>query len=165
MTVLYDQSVPFLVKGLENAAKVLKKAEAQCVERKLDPAVVLGLRLAPDMFNLSKQFLLVSDFAKGAGARCAGITPPVFADDEKSFEDLQARLAKTITFLKGLNAADFDAGRDVTIKAMGQDMVFKAHVYLNAMVLPNFYFHMTTAYNILRANGFALGKGDFMGRG
>jgi uncharacterized protein len=165
MTAFYDQSVPFLIRGLESAQKVLKKAEAQAEERKLDKAVVLGLRLAPDMFSLAKQVQLMSDFAKGPGARLSGSTPPAFADDEKTFEDLQARLAKTVDYLKTLKPADFDPGRDVTIKVGGQDTTFKAPVYFNGVALPNFYFHMTTAYNILRANGFALGKADFMGRG
>ncbi len=165
MTALYEQSVPYLIRGLEAASKILKKVEAQIDERKWDKAVVLGLRLSPDMFNLCRQVQLVTDFAKGAGARCAGATPPAYADEEKTFEELQARLAKTIDYLKTLKAADFDAHRDVTVKVAGQDMQFKAVAYLNGMALPNFYFHMTTAYNILRSNGFALGKADFMGRG
>jgi len=165
MTALYDQSVPFLIRGLEATAKFLKKAEVQSDERKFDKAVVLGLRLAPDMFNLCRQVQLVTDFAKGAGARCSGATPPAYADEEKTFEELQARLAKTIDYLKSLKAADFDTNRDVTVKVGGQDMTFKAPVYFCGMALPNFYFHMTTAYDILRANGFTLGKGDFMGRG
>jgi uncharacterized protein len=165
MTTLYDQSVPFLINGLEATQKFLKKAEAQADERKFDKAVVLALRLAPDMFNLSKQVQLVSDFAKGPGARLTGTTPPSYADEEKTFEDLQARLAKTIDYLKSLKAADFDPNRDVTIKVGGKDMTLKAPTYFNGAALPNFYFHMTTAYDILRANGFTLGKGDFMGRG
>jgi uncharacterized protein len=165
MTTLYDQSVPFLIRGLESTQKYLKKAEAQADERKFDKAVVLGLRLAPDMLNLTQQVQLVSDFAKGPGARLSGTAPPSFPDGEKTFEELQARLAKTIDFLKSLNAADFDPNRDVTIKVGGQDTVFKAPVYFNGVALPNFYFHMTTAYDILRSNGFILGKADFMGRG
>jgi uncharacterized protein len=165
MTALYDQSVPFLIRGLEAASKFLKKAEGQADERKFDKAVVLGLRLAPDMFNLARQIMLVTDFAKGAGARCAGVTPPAYADEEKTFEELQARLAKTIEYLKTLQAADFDMARDVTIKVGGQDATFKAPVYFNGVALPNFYFHLTTAYDILRSNGFTIGKADFMGRG
>jgi hypothetical protein len=165
MTALYDQSIPFLIRGLESTQKFLKKAEAQADERKLDKAVVLGLRLYPDMLNLAKQVQLVSDFGKGPGARLSGATPPSYADDEKTFEELQARLAKTIDYLKSLKASDFDANRDVTIKVGGQDTVFKPGVYFNGYALPNFYFHMTTAYDILRSNGFMLGKADFMGRG
>jgi len=165
MTALYEQSVPFLIRGLEAASKFLKKAEAQADERKLDKAVVLGLRLTPDMFNLGRQIMLVTDFAKGSGARCSGATPPSYADEEKTFEELQARLAKTIDYLKTLKAAEFDANRDVTIKVGGQDTTFKAPTYFNGVALPNFYFHLTTAYDILRSNGFMLGKADFMGRG
>ena len=165
MTALYDQSIPFLIRGLEATQKFLKKAEAQAEEKKFDKAVVLSLRLAPDMFELSKQVQLVSDFAKGPAGRMSGATPPSYADDEKTFDDLQARLTKTIEYLKSVKAADFDGNRDVTMKVGGQEMTFKAGVYFSGMALPNFYFHMTTAYNILRANGFALGKADFMGRG
>jgi len=165
MTLFYDQSVPFLIKGLEALTKFMKKAEGQCDERKIDKSVVLGLRLAPDMLNFTRQILIVTDQAKGAGARCSGITPPVYADDEKTFDELQARLAKTIEFLKTLKAADFDPNRDVTIKIAGQDVTMKALAYFNGGVLPNFYFHMSTAYDILRANGFSLGKADFLGRG
>ena len=165
MTALYDQSVPFLIRGLVAAQKFMKKAETQAEERKLDKAVVLGLRIAPDMFNLCKQVQLISDFAKGPGARLSGTTPPSYVDDEKSFDELQTRLGKTIDYLKSLAAADFDANRDVTIKVAGKDTVLKAGFYFNGVVLPNFYFHMATAYDILRCNGFTLGKGDFMGRG
>ena len=165
MTALYDQSVPFLIRGLEAASKILKKVEGQIDERKWDKAVVLHLRLAPDMFNLCRQVQLVTDFAKGAGARCSGATPPAYEDTEKTFEELQARIAKTVDYLKSLKAVDFDAKRSVTMKVQGADMTFDAATYFNGMALPNFYFHLTTAYNILRSNGFALGKADFMGRG
>jgi len=165
MTALYDQSVPFLIRGLTATGKFLKKAEIQTEDKRLDKAVILGLRLFPDMFNLLKQVQLVSDFAKGPGARLASITPPSFADDEKTFDDLQARLHKTTDFLKTLQPADFNADRDITIKVGGHDTTFKAPVYFNGYALPNFFFHTTTAYNILRHNGFDLGKADFMGRG
>jgi len=165
MTALYEQSVPFLIRGLEALSKFLKKAEAQADDRKLDKNVVLGLRLAPDMLNLCRQIQIVTDQAKGGGARCSGLTPPSYADEEKTFDELQARLTKTVEFLKTLKPADFDAARDVTIKIGGQDVTLKAVAYFNGAVLPNFYFHITTAYAILRSNGFSLGKADFMGRG
>jgi hypothetical protein len=165
MTALYDQSVPFLIRGLESLTKVLKKAEAQADERKWDKTVILGLRLAPDMLNLTSQIQLASDFGKGSGARLSGTTNPGMKDEEKSFEELYQRVGKTIDFLKTLKKDDFDAGRTITIKLGGKDTDFDAVTYFNAVALPQFYFHITVAYSILRANGFALGKADFMGRG
>ena len=165
MISIYDQSVPFLIRGLTATGKFLKKAEIQTEDKKLNKDVILSLRLFPDMFALKQQVQLVSDFAKGPAARLAGVKPPSFADDENTFEELQARLHKTIDFLKSLNHEDFIAERDITIKVGGHDATFKAPVYFNGYALPNFFFHMTTAYNILRHNGFDLGKADFMGRG
>jgi len=165
MTALYDQSVPFLIRGLETLTKVLKKAEAQAEERKWDKAVILGLRLAPDMLNLISQVQLTSDFGKGPGARLSGTANPPMKDEEKTFEELYQRIAKTIDFLKTLKKEDFDMNRTITIKLGGKDTDFPAVTYFNAVALPQFYFHMTTAYDILRANGFTLGKADFMGRG
>lgn len=165
MTALYDQSVPFLIRGLETLTKILKKAEAQADERKWDKAVILGLRLAPDMLNLTTQVQLTSDFGKGGGSRLAGVANPSMKDEEKTFEELYQRLAKTIDFLKTLKKEDFDPARTVTIKLGGKDTDFNAVTYFNAVALPQFYFHMTTAYDILRNNGFTLGKADFMGRG
>jgi hypothetical protein len=165
MTTLYDQSVPFLIRGLESFTRVLKKAEAQADERKWDKTVILGLRLAPDMLNLTSQIQLTSDFGKGSGARLSGVANPSMKDEEKTFEELYARLAKTIDFLKSLKKEDFDPARIVTIKQGGKDTDFNAVTYFNAVAVPQFYFHMTTAYDILRSNGFTLGKADFMGRG
>lgn len=164
MTALYDQSVPFLIRGLEALTKVLKKAEAQANERKWDKAVILGLRLAPDMLNLTTQVQLTSDFGKGPGARLSGGANPSMKDEEKTFEELYARLGKTIDYLKTLKKEDFDPARTITIKIGGKDTDFNAVTYFNAVALPQFYFHMTTAYDILRSNGFTLGKADFMGR-
>ncbi len=163
---MYAQSVPFLIKNIEATHKFLKKAEAAIDARKMDKSVVLGLRTFPDMLPLLRQITLVSDFAKGAGARLAGITPPSFPDEEKTFEDLYARLAKTVDFLKSLDAKKFEGAetRDITIKQGGQDVTLSGLAYFNGVALPNFYFHMTTAYNILRGIGVEIGKGDFMGR-
>ena len=163
---MYAQSVPFLIKNLEATTKFLKKAEAAIDARKFDKSVVLALRTYPDMFPLLSQIALVSDFAKGAGARLAGITPPSFPDEEKTFEDLYARLAKTIDFLKSVDEKSFAGAdtRDVTIKQGGKDVTMSGQAYFFGYALPNFYFHMTTAYNILRGIGVEIGKGDFMGR-
>jgi hypothetical protein len=165
MTAFYDQSIPFLIKGLTAMQKFLKKAEAHIEEKKFDKSVVLGTRIFPDMLNLTKQIQLVSDFGKGASARLQGIAVPSFPDEEKTFEELQARLAKTIDLLKAVDAKAVDPAREIVIKVGGQDMPMKAVDYFNGTVLPNFYFHMTTAYNILRSMGVPLGKADFLGRG
>lgn len=163
---MHDQVVPALQKNLAALTKFLKKAEAYVDEHKLDKAVVLGLRVYPDMFPLLRQILLVTDFTKGAAARLAGVAVPSFPDDEKTFEDIYARIAKTEAFVKSLNAEQFAAGstREITMKVGGNDMTMSGQVYFSSMALPNIYFHMTTAYNILRGLGIPLGKGDFMGR-
>lgn len=164
---MYAQTIPFLVHNLKATSALLKKAEAHCETKKIDKAVMLGLRLAPDMFDLKRQVMLVTDFAKGAGARLAGVAIPSYADEESTFEQLQARLAKTIEFLGSLPKSAFDGAesREVTFKVRGQDVKMSGLDYYNSAALPNFYFHMTTAYNILRHNGVELGKGDFLMRG
>lgn len=164
---MYNSSIPHLMNGLTALSKILSKAEAHCEARKIDKAVMLSQRLFPDMFNLTKQVQLASDFAKGPGARLAGMAVPSFADTETTFEELQARLAKTQEFLKSVpQEAYADAAqRVVTIKVGGQERNFSGADYFYGQALPNFYFHLATAYNILRHNGVELGKADFMGRG
>lgn len=164
---MYQASVPAFVHALEALTKILDKAEAFCAARKIDPTVLLGARLAIDMFPLSRQVQIACDFAKGAAARLAGETVPSYADEEKSFADLQARIAKTLAFIDGMGK-DRYAGSDkrqVTVKVAGQDRTMSGEDYFNSFVLPNFYFHATIAYAILRHNGIELGKGDFLGRG
>jgi uncharacterized protein len=163
---MYAQTIPTLQKNLAALTKFLKKAEAHIDAHKLDKAVVLGLRVYPDMFPLLRQVLLVADFSKGAGARLAGVAVPSYPDDEKTFEDLYARIAKTEAFLASLDAKSFVGAetREITMKVGGEEMKFPGQVYLSNMALPNIYFHMTTAYNLLRGIGVPLGKGDFMGR-
>ncbi len=163
---MYDISVAMIIENLNALSKFLKKAEAILDVKKFDKSVVLATRLFPDMFPLSRQVQLVTDFAKGGGARLAGVNVPSFADEEKTFEDLQARIAKTIAFLKSLDAKDFEnaATREVTLKIGGQERTMTGQAYYTGAFLPNFFFHMTTAYNILRSIGVELGKGDFMGR-
>jgi uncharacterized protein len=164
---IYDNTMPVLVHNLKSLAKFLRKAEKHCEERKIDKAVILGMRLAPDMFNLTRQVQLVTDFAKGCGARLGGVAVPSYADEETTFEDLQARIDKCIAFLDSLNKAGFDGAdtRELTLKMGGREMTLTGQDYVNNAALPNLYFHLTTAYNILRHNGVELGKGDFMGRG
>jgi hypothetical protein len=127
--------------------------------------VLLNSRLAPDMFPLTKQVQIACDFAKGAAARLAGLDVPKYEDNEASIADLKARIAKTIEFAKSVPQAKFDGAdaRSVTIPFRGEPTTFDNLTYLNNVVMPNFYFHVTTAYSILRHNGVPLGKADFTG--
>jgi uncharacterized protein len=163
---IFNNTVLVLIHNLKAMHKFLRKAEVHCDDRKIDKAVMLGMRLAPDMFSLLRQVQLVTDFAKGCGARLAGVAVPSFADEETSFEGLYARIDKCIGFLESLDPAGFAGAetRDVTMKVSGKDVTMAGLAYANHAALPNFYFHMSTAYNILRHNGVALGKGDFLGR-
>jgi uncharacterized protein len=164
---MYDISVPVLIHNLNALSAILKKAEAHCEAKKIKPEALLNFQLFPDMFNFTKQVQLASDFAKGPGARLSGTPVPSFADEEKTFEELQARIAKTIAFLQGLDAKAFEgaAGREVTIRvSRTEEKTMSGQDYYFGAALPNFFFHMTTAYNILRHNGVELGKGNFLGR-
>ena len=160
----HDASVPVFIHFLNSLSGILSKAEAHCTARKIDPAVMLGLRLAPDMFPLVRQVQIVSDAAKGAGARLSGAAVPGFPDDEKSFAELQARIARTIDFLQGLRREDFAGAeaRAISLKAGGREMSFTGAAYLETWAKPNFFFHLTTAYAILRHAGVELGKPDYL---
>jgi uncharacterized protein len=162
---IYQTSVPAFVQTLNALSAVLAKAVAHAEAKKIEPSVLVNARLAPDMHPLARQIQIMSDSAKGAAARLAGIDVPSFADTETTFADLQARIAKTVDFLKGLKPAQFEGGdtREVTLKIGGQDVKFPGATYLSHFAFPNFYFHATTAYNILRHNGVEIGKRDFIG--
>ena len=147
-------------------SKILDKAAAHCATRKIDEAVLLQMRLFPDMFPFVKQVQLVCDFAKNTMGRLTG-EPPKFPDEEKSFDELKARIGKTVDYLNGFKPADIDpsAGKDVTFPIGPQKtMTLKGTDYLVGFALPNFYFHATAAYGILRHAGVELGKLDFLGR-
>jgi hypothetical protein len=163
---MFDSSIAPLSHSLKSLSVILKKAEAYCEAKKIDPNAVLTARLFPDMFPLIRQVQLACDFAKGCGARLAGLPVPSFPDEEKTFAELQARIAKTLDFIGGIRREQFAdaATRTVTVKVAGKDTEFAGAAYVSSFVLPNFYFHMTTAYNILRHNGLEIGKGDFLGR-
>lgn len=163
---MFDSSIVPMSHSLKALAAILKKAEAYCEAKKIDPNALLTARLFPDMLPLTRQVQLVTDHAKGCGARLAGIANPSFPDEEKTFAELQARIGKTLDFVGGLKKAQFDgaATRMVTIKVGGKDVELTGATYLSSSALPNFYFHVTTAYNILRHNGLEVGKGDFLGR-
>jgi uncharacterized protein len=146
---------------LGSLSGILDKAAAHAEAKKIDPAVLLGTRLFPDMFPLVRQVQLASDFAKGTSARLA------YADEEKTFDELKARLAKTLEFIKSLDQSAISAAadKDITFPAGGgTQRTLKGRDYVVLSGLPNFYFHVTTAYNILRHCGVELGKGDFLGR-
>ena len=144
---------------------ILDKAERFAEERKIAPEVLLNWRLAPDMFPLTRQVQITSDMAKGAAARLAGREVPKYADDETSFAELKARIAKTVKFIESVAPKEIDGSedRDITLTVGGQEMRFKGAPYLVHFVLPNLYFHATAAYAILRRCGVELGKRDFLG--
>lgn len=163
---MYDSSVAPLSHSLKALAAILKKAEAYCEAKKIDPSALTTARLYPDMLPFNRQIHIATDQAKGCGARLAGIAVPSYPDEEKTFAELQARIAKTLDFLGSLKPAQLEgaASRIVSLKIAGKDTELKGSDYLSSAVLPNFYFHVTTAYNILRHNGLEIGKGDFLGR-
>ena len=163
---MHAQSVAPMSHLLSALSKVLTKAEAHCEARKIDPAAILTARLFPDMFTFTRQVQLVTDFAKGPAARLAGLPVPSYEDTEVTFADLQGRIAKTLAFLATVTPAMLEgaAARDVTFKARGQEVTLPGQSYFSNAAQPNFFFHLTTAYNILRHNGVDLGKGDFIGR-
>lgn len=166
MISMYDVSVPVFSERLRALTIVLTKAEANAAERKIDPNVFLTARLAPDMLNLTKQVQIATDHAKGAPSRLAGREVPRYEDNEASFAELQARVAKTRDYLATFKREEFEGSveRTVTLKIGGNDVELKGLKYLLDVAMPNFYFHVTTAYGILRHNGVPLGKGNFLGR-
>ena len=162
---MYQASAPRFVHTLRNLSTILDKAEAYAEAKKIDPAVPGGLRLIADMFPLARQVQIACDTAKGAVARLAGVEIPKHEDTEKTIPELKARIAKTLDFIESVPAAKIDGSeeREVVLKMRGQDVKLAGLNYLLAQAWPNFYFHVTTAYNILRANGVELGKRDFIG--
>ena len=146
-------------------SKILDKAAAHCAAKKIDPAVMLATRLTPDMFPLIRQVQVACDMAKNGVGRMVG-EPPKFPDEEKTFDELKARIAKTLDYVRSVKTADIDAAadKDVTFPVGQQSMTLKGGVFLTSFVLPNFYFHAATAYDILRQAGLEIGKRDFLGR-
>jgi hypothetical protein len=159
-------AIPVFEIGLGTLSALLDKADAYARARSIDPAVLLSTRLFPDMFPLVRQVQIACDQAKNGGARLAGVDPPRFEDTEATIAELKARIVRTIAFIQALDAAKIDqsADREITFPLGPTD---KGHMrgadYLNHFALPNFYFHLTTAYNILRHCGVEIGKRDFMG--
>jgi len=163
---MYQAAAPGILQTLKAIDGVLAKAEAFATEKKVDPTVLLNYRLAPDMFALSRQVQLVTDFAKSTMARLAGQEVPKYEDTEKTIPELKARIAKVTAYVQGFKPADLDGSetRDVTLPIGGQPMTFKGQDYLVNFALPNFYFHATAAYSILRHCGVNIGKRDFLAR-
>lgn len=163
---MYQASIPVFVRGLENLSHILDKGAAHAEARKIDPAIFIGSRLYPDMFALARQVQIASDTAKAAASRLAGIENPSFADTENSFPELQQRIDKTVAFLKSVAPALIDGSEQKTVvlptRSRG-DIHFVGENYLFQQALPNFFFHITTAYGILRHNGVELGKWDYYG--
>jgi len=162
---LYDASVPVFTQMLTALSHNLDKAAAYAEQRKFDPAALLGARLFPDMYPLTRQVQLASDNSKGPAARLAGVEAPRFADTETSFAELKDRVARTLDFLAGLDRNAFTGVEDRDIKWMtgGRERVMNGRAYLFSQALPNFFFHVTMAYGILRHNGLEVGKRDFLG--
>jgi len=162
---MYQASIPQLTKMLTNLSNILKKGEEFAKAKNIDGAVLVASRLAPDMFPLSKQVQIACDQVKNGMARLAGVEPPKFDDNESTFAQLQERIAKTIAFANSIGPAQVDGSETKEIKFSIKEWNFEfvGEQYLLTWIVPNFYFHVTTAYNILRHNGVEIGKSDYLG--
>jgi hypothetical protein len=161
---MYQASNPVFVRMLKNLSVILTKAEVDAEARKIDPLVFANARLAPDMRPLTSQVQMATDSAKGCAARLAGVEVPSFPDVETTFAELRDRIARTVAFIESVPADKIDGseGREVVMKFPNREMKFTGQDYLLTFALPNFMFHVTTAYAILRHNGVSIGKMDFL---
>ncbi len=161
---MHQASVPVFAQGLTGLSRAMDKAAVFAAERKFDPANFLQARLAPDMFSFARQVQIACDFAKGAVARLAGEEPPVYEDNEASLEALKDRVERTKAYIQGIAPGLIEGSedRDITLVRRGEATVHKGHAYLLHQALPNFYFHTTAAYALLRQSGVPLGKKDFL---
>ena len=162
---MYQASIPQLTKMLTNLSNILKKGEDFASSKNLDSKVLVEGQLAPDMFPLTKQVQIACDQVKNGMARIAGVEPPKFEDDETSFADLQERIAKTIAFANSLKPAQIDGteAKEIKFSIKEWNFEFVGEQYLLTWIIPNFYFHVTTAYDILRHKGVEIGKSDYLG--
>jgi hypothetical protein len=162
---VYDAAIPPMIRGLENLSGIIDKAVGQANSEGKDLNTLLEARFAPDMHPFTRQIQIASDTAKGCAARLAGTEPPSFPDEEKTFPELKARIAKTVEYLKSFTPDQFEGAeaRTVTLKFPNGEMRFSGRDFLTGFALPNFFFHLTTAYALLRHNGIAIGKMDFLG--
>lgn len=162
---MYQASIPQLKKMLTNLSNILKKGEEFARAKNIDASVLVNDRLAPDMFPLSKQVQIACDQVKNGMARLAGVEPPKFDDHETTFSQLQERIAKTIAFADSITPAQVDGteAKEIAFSIKEWKFEFVGQQYLLTWIIPNFYFHVTTAYNILRHNGIEIGKSDYLG--
>ncbi len=162
---MYQASIPVFVRMLGNLSSILDKGAAYAEAKKFDQSVLVNARLAADMYPLSRQVQIATDMVKGCAARLAGLEVPSYDDNETTFADLQARVARTMGFLQSVTAEQINGTeeRTVTLKIRGKEISFLGQPYLLNFVLPNLYFHVTATYAILRHNGVELGKMDFLG--
>lgn len=167
MTIsMYNASIPVFKQMLNSMSKVLTKAEEHAKEKKIEPTVFIQARLYPDMFPLVRQVQIAADFAKSVSARLANVDVPAYEDNEQSFADLQSRISKTLAFINGLQETQFAGaeGREIVLRpGTPKERKMDGLAYLLNYGLPQFFFHTTTTYAILRHNGVNIGKGDFMG--
>ena len=163
---MYQSAVPTCIRTLGNLAAILEKGAAHAEARKIDPAALLTARLFPDMLPFTKQIQLATDSASGSIARLAGVEVPALEHNETSFAELIARVKKTLQFLESIKPEQIDGAEDKTIswQSRSSTKTMQGHPYLMNHLLPNVFFHVTTAYNILRHNGVELGKMDYLGR-
>jgi uncharacterized protein len=162
---LHAVVVPAFLQTLKGLSAVLAKAEAHCEAKKIAPEALLTARLFPDMYPLTRQVQAACDAAAKCGARLAGVDVPVYPDEEKSFAELQKRIETVSNYLKGFTEQQFEgaATKDISVPAGPRTLNFKGAQFVASFALPNFYFHATTAYDILRHNGIEIGKRDFLG--
>jgi hypothetical protein len=162
---MYQASVPVFVQFLTSLSAILKKAADHAAAKKIDPSVLVNGRLSPDMFAFARQVQIATDHAKGATARLSGSEVPSYPDTEATFDELHARIAKTLDYIQSFKPAQIDGSdeKPIHIKAGKHELDFTGADYLLHFAMPNFYFHVTTAYAILRHNGVEIGKMDFMG--
>ncbi|WP_137895018.1 DUF1993 domain-containing protein [Ramlibacter sp. 2FC] len=162
---MYQASVPVFVRQLHNLSAILDKAIAHADATGLDPAELVAARLAPDMLPFSNQVQIASDNAKGCAARLAGVEPPRWEDKEQTLPELQDRIARTLDFLQGFEPGQIDGceAREITLKLRDRELKFSGQSYLLGFALPNFFFHVVTAYDLLRHKGVPLGKRDYLG--
>ena len=162
---MYQVSVPVFTRMLSNLIAILEKAESHCAQRKIDPAALIGFRFYPDMYPFSKQIQIATDAAKNGSAYLAGAEPPRSESVEQTFAELIERVKKTIDYVNGFSPEQVDGSeeREISIRRGETTLTYKGQEYLLNRVLPNFFFHITTAYDMLRHNGVELGKKDYLG--
>lgn len=163
MLTIFDASISPLIRTLHNLSHILKKGEEYADLKKIEHAVLLNARLYADMYSLTRQVQIATDMSKGAAARLAGVEVPKYEDDETTFDALQARIAKTVLFIESIKSEQLNNAetREISITVRKAELKFTGQDYLLKWVMPNVYFHVVTAYNILRHNGVELGKPDF----